>query len=106
MTRTKTSVTTKKNEKTLKQGKVLGSQSKLFRTTKQRVMKSLLYSFSDRRKNKYDQLWINRINCGLKISAGIKHKYNTFIHYLKKHKFLLNKKLTSNVNLKDEICFY
>jgi large subunit ribosomal protein L20 len=110
MSRTKTSITTKKKrKKTLLQAKgFYGSQSKLFRITKQRVMKSLLYSFSDRRKNKnvIRQLWINRINIALKTYINVKHKYNIFINSLKKTNIHINKKLIPSITLEDKKCFY
>lgn len=81
-----------------------GSQSKLFRTTNQRALKSLKYSYFDRRKKKriFKNIWIRRINAASRI---FKISYNKFISKLKTEKIILNKKILSEIILKDKKTF-
>jgi large subunit ribosomal protein L20 len=77
-----------------------GSHSKLFKTANQQIMKSLSYSYADRRKKKADfkSLWIKRINLAARLE-GI--PYHKFINEAKKNKIILNKKVLSEIILKD-----
>lgn len=81
-----------------------GSHSKLFRTANQQAMKSLQYAYFDRRKKKrnYKSIWIRRINAASRI---IGKSYNTLIHILKKQKIQLNKKILSELIVKDQKVF-
>jgi large subunit ribosomal protein L20 len=73
-----------------------GSHSTLFRTANQRSLKALSSSYSDRRKKKrqYRRLWIRRINAGSR-PAGL--TYSRFMHYLKVHCVVLNRKMLSQL---------
>ncbi len=77
-----------------------GSHSKLFRTANQQRMKSLQRSFYDRKKKKRNLkvLWIKRINA---ISKKLNSSYNKFIYLLKEKKIIINKKIISEIALKD-----
>lgn len=81
-----------------------GSQSKLFRTVNQRALKALKYSYFDRRKKKrvLKSIWIRRINAASRYS-GI--SYHKLMNNLKNEKIILNKKMLSEIILKDEKTF-
>jgi len=63
-----------------------GAHSRLFRPTKQQIMKALVSSKRDRNKRKRDfrKLWISRINAAVR-KQGI--SYSRFIHKLYQSKF-------------------
>jgi large subunit ribosomal protein L20 len=106
MTRVKTGkIRRLSHKKTLKLAEgFYGSQSKLFRTANQRVMKAHLYAYTDRKKNKrnFKTLWIIRIN-----SAGRQFgiSYHKIIYKLKSKKVKLNKKILSQIILQDNQVF-
>jgi large subunit ribosomal protein L20 len=81
-----------------------GSQSRLFRTANQRILKSQYYSYVDRKKNKriFRNLWIIRINAASRL-LGL--SYNKIINNLKKNKILLNRKILSEIILRDQEIF-
>jgi len=81
-----------------------GSSSKLFRPAQQQTMKALTYSYRDRqqRKRQFCGLWISRINAAVRTSGM---NYSTFRTQLKKSKILLNRKVLSQVALRDEQAF-
>jgi large subunit ribosomal protein L20 len=102
MTRVKRgSVARKRRDKILNLAKGFrGSHSKLFQTSNQQVMKSLKYSYADRRKkkNQFKKLWIQRINAATRL---INLPYSKFIAKLKMSKINLNKKILSKITLID-----
>lgn len=77
-----------------------GSSSLLFRTAKQQNMKALRYSYRDRnnRKREFRSLWITRINAAVR-SYGL--SYSKFVHYLKGSNAPLNRKMLSQLALRD-----
>jgi large subunit ribosomal protein L20 len=81
-----------------------GSSSRLFRTAQQQTMKALRYAYRDRqqRKREYSSLWVSRLNAATRIH-GI--NYNNFRHQLKKSGILLNRKVLSQVALRDQEAF-
>jgi large subunit ribosomal protein L20 len=81
-----------------------GSSSRLFRTAQQQTMKALRYAYRDRqqRKREYSSLWVSRLNAATRIH-GI--NYNNFRHQLKKSGVLLNRKVLSQVALRDQEAF-
>jgi large subunit ribosomal protein L20 len=81
-----------------------GSSSRLFRTAQQQTMKALRYAYRDRqqRKREYSSLWVSRLNAAARIH-GL--NYNNFRHQLKKSGILLNKKVLSQVALRDQEAF-
>nr|YP_009145490.1 ribosomal protein L20 [Monomorphina parapyrum]AKL78963.1 ribosomal protein L20 [Monomorphina parapyrum] len=102
MTRVKRgSVARKRREKILDLAKGFrGSHSKLFQTSNQQVMKSLRYSYADRRKkkNQFKRLWIQRINSAARTQNL---PYNKFVSKLKISKINLNKKILSKISYID-----
>nr|YP_010700272.1 ribosomal protein L20 [Euglena undulata]WCH63416.1 ribosomal protein L20 [Euglena undulata] len=102
MTRVKRGfVAKKRRKKILKLTKGFrGSHSKLFQTANQQMMKALRYSYFDRKKKKNQnrQIWIRRINATSR-SFGI--PYNKLMNKIKNDKISLNKKVLSEIILKD-----
>lgn len=107
MTRVKRAfVSRKRHKKVIQSNKgFTGSHSKLFKVANQEYMKSLIYSYADRRKKKRDfrSLWIKKINAALKKSSTI--KYNHLISKLKKLNIALNKKILANISSNDKKTF-
>nr|YP_009455894.1 ribosomal protein L20 [Chlorella heliozoae]AST08706.1 ribosomal protein L20 [Chlorella heliozoae] len=81
-----------------------GSSSKLFRTAQQRTMKALSYSYRDRqqKKREFCGLWITRLNAAAR-SHGV--NYSEFRHELKKAGIQINRKVLSQVALRDQQAF-
>ena len=81
-----------------------GSSSKLFRTAQQQTMKALSYSYRDRqqRKREFCGLWITRLNAAARLHG---FNYNEFRHELKKTGIQLNRKILSQVALRDQQAF-
>ena len=102
MARVKGAVNAKKNHKAiLKQAKgYFGGKSRLFRTAKQAVMKSLNYAYIGRKTRKRDfrQLWIARINAAARANGM---NYSTFISGLKKANVEVNRKMLSEIAIND-----
>ena len=106
MTRVKRgNVARKRRKKILKltQG-FRGSSSTLFRTANQRALKALHYSYRDRhqRKREFRNLWITRINAASR-KYGI--NYNQLIHSLKNSNMFLNRKILSQLAIRDKESF-
>lgn len=102
MTRVKRgSIAVKRRKKVIQLAKGFrGSHSRLFIASNQQTMKALQYSYFDRRKkkNNFKKIWITRINglCKLKGTS-----YSKLINKIKKNKILLNKKILSEIIIKD-----
>ena len=81
-----------------------GSSSILFRTAKQQNMKALRYSYRDRnqRKREFRHLWITRMSAALRV---YRIRYSKFICALKKSKCVLNRKMLSQLALRDSQAF-
>ena len=95
----------KKHKKILKQAKgYYGAASKLYRTAKQAVEKGLLYNYRDGRKRRIEfrALWIARINAAARIN-GI--SYSKFISGLIKNNIQLDRKMLSELAVKDPNAF-
>lgn len=77
-----------------------GSHSRLFTAANQQNMKALRYSYFDRRKkkSKFKNAWIRRINAASRIYGS---SYNKSINGIKKEKILLNKKILSEIIIHD-----
>lgn len=103
MTRTKGGFITKKHHKKIIKftSGFYNSQSRLFKTANQEYMRSLRYSYIDRKNKKNDmrKLWIKQINITAKLRETT---YSTVINKLKKNKIILNKKILSKLCLNDE----
>lgn len=106
MTRVKRgNVARKRRKKILNLAKgFTGSHSKLFRTAKQQVLKSLKYSYIGRKNKKryYRQLWIVRINAAVK---KYNINYSQLISCLKKSNIALNRKMLSQLAILDNQAF-
>lgn len=106
MPRTTTTVATRKShKKILKQAKGgWGGRSRLYRTAKETVARSLAYATRDRRvrKREFRNLWIARINAGAK-KLGI--SYSRFINGLKKASIKLDRKMLAEIAVRDKKTF-
>mgnify|MGYP000492496070 FL=1 len=106
MARVKGALATRKRRKrVLKLAKgYRGAKSKLFRTAKQAVMKSLVYSYTGRklRKRDFRKLWITRISAAAKMN-GI--NYSRFMNGLKKANIDMNRKMLSEIAIADPKAF-
>ena len=81
-----------------------GASSVLFRTAKQQTMKALRYSYRDRnqRKRQFRSLWITRINAQSR-ATGL--TYNEFMSSLRNNNVILNRKMLSQLAIKDAQAF-
>jgi large subunit ribosomal protein L20 len=81
-----------------------GKRSKLFRTAKDQVMKSLRYAYRDRRNKKRDfrSLWIARISAACRAEGMT---YSRFINGLLRANIQLNRKALSNLAIEDSGAF-
>ncbi len=81
-----------------------GGRSRLLRTAKESLRRSLYYSWRDRRAKKRTmrRLWIVRINARLK-EKGL--SYNKFIAGLKKAKINLDRKVLADLAVNDRAAF-
>lgn len=106
MARVKGGVTTRKRHKRiLKLAKgYRGNKSKAFRTAKQAVIKSLVYSYAGRKQKKreFRQLWIARISAQAKMN-GI--NYSRFMNGLKKAGIEINRKMLAEIAVSDKEAF-
>jgi large subunit ribosomal protein L20 len=106
MARTKHSVAShKRRKKVLKQAKgFVGGRSKLYRSAKEAVNRSLAYAFRDRRARKRDfrKLWIARINAAARLNGM---SYSRFISGLKKSNVEINRKVLAEMAVNDSEAF-
>jgi large subunit ribosomal protein L20 len=77
-----------------------GGRSKLYRTAKETLIKSLQYVYRDRRTKKRDfrSLWISRINAAARLNGM---SYSTFISGLRKAEIEINRKTLAEIALHD-----
>lgn len=95
----------KKKKKIFKMVKgARGGRSKLYRTAKEQMMRSLAYSYRDRKTKKraFRSLWIIRINAQAE-KYGL--SYNRFINGLKKAGIILDRKILADLAVSDEVAF-
>ena len=80
------------------------SRHRLFRIANEAMMKSLWYSYRDRRNRKRDlrRLWIARINAAARMN-GI--TYSRLIHGLKQSGITLNRKMLADLAVRDPQAF-
>jgi large subunit ribosomal protein L20 len=73
-----------------------GARSRLYKTAKQSNIKSLQYSFRDRknRKRSFRSLWIARINAA---AVTLDISYSSLINSLNKKEIILNRKILSDM---------
>jgi large subunit ribosomal protein L20 len=81
-----------------------GGKSRLFRSATESVDKGLTYAYTGRKNRKRDfrQLWIARISAAVR-SQGL--TYGRFISALKKANVLLDRKVLSDMAIKDSAGF-
>lgn len=81
-----------------------GSKHLLFRRANEAMLKSLWYSFRDRRTRKRDlrKLWIVRINAAARIN-GI--TYSRLMYHLRKSNIDLNRKMLADIAVRDPQAF-
>ena len=77
-----------------------GGRSRLYRTAKETLIKSLQYVYRDRRTKKRDfrSLWISRINAAARLNGM---SYSTFISGLRKADVEINRKALADIALHD-----
>jgi len=95
----------KRRKKVLKYAKgYFGNKSKLYRYAKEAVQHAWQYAYAARRKKKGDRrsLWIIRLNAACR-NAGI--TYSRFIEGLKAANILLDRKVLSDIAIRDEVAF-
>jgi len=95
----------KRRKKVLKYAKgYFGNKSKLFRYAKEAVQHAWQYAYAARRKKKGDfrGLWIVRLNAACR-NAGI--SYSRFIEGLKAANIELDRKILSDLAIRDEVAF-
>ncbi|HFJ9461546.1 TPA: 50S ribosomal protein L20 [Bacillus cereus] len=98
-------VTRQRRKKVIKLAKgYYGSKNTLFKVANQQVMKSLMYSFRDRRQKKRDfrKLWITRINAAARMN-GL--SYSRLMHGLKNAGIEVNRKMLADLAVHDEKAF-
>ena len=95
----------KRRKKVLKYAKgYFGNKSKLYRYAKDAVQHAWQYAYAARRKKKGDfrGLWIVRLNAACR-NAGI--SYSRFIEGLKAANIVLDRKVMSDLAIRDEVAF-
>jgi large subunit ribosomal protein L20 len=106
MARVKTGVVRRqKHKKVLKLTKgQFGTKSKLFRRANEAMMKSLWYSYRDRRVRRRDlrRLWIARINAAARLNGTT---YSRLIHAMKVTDIKLNRKMLADMAVRDPEAF-
>ncbi|CAM3659673.1 50S ribosomal protein L20 [Erysipelothrix urinaevulpis] len=102
MPRTKTSVPSRaRRKKTLKLAKgYYGSKHTLYRTANEQVMRSLRYSYRDRKQLKREmrKLWITRINAAARMNDM---SYSQLMHGLRLANVTINRKMLSEIAIHD-----
>jgi large subunit ribosomal protein L20 len=106
MARVKTGIVRRRrHKKILKLTKgQFGTRSKLYRRANEAMLKSLWYSYRDRRTRRRDlrRLWISRINAAARLNGTT---YSRLIHALKKSDISLNRKMLADLAVRDPDVF-
>jgi large subunit ribosomal protein L20 len=81
-----------------------GSRHLLFRRAQQAILKSLWYSYRDRRVRRRDlrKLWITRINAAARLNG---YTYSMLIHAMKTANIDLNRKMLADMAVRDPKAF-
>jgi large subunit ribosomal protein L20 len=81
-----------------------GTRGRLFRRSNEAMLKSLFYSYRDRRARRGDmrRLWITRVNAGARLN-GL--SYSRFIHGLKLAGVELDRKALADIAVRDPETF-
>lgn len=106
MTRVKTGTHRRKqHKKILKITKgQFGTRSRLFRRANEAMLKSLWYSYRDRRTRRRDlrRLWIARINAAARLNGTT---YSRLIHSLKQAQIGINRKMLADLAVRNPEAF-
>lgn len=106
MTRIKTGPFRRQHhKKILKMNKgQFGTRHRLFKRANEAMLKSLWYSYRDRRNRKRDlrRLWIARINAAARLNGTT---YSRMIHGMKSANILLNRKMLADLAVRDPQAF-
>jgi len=97
--------TKRRRKKVLKRAKgFTGGESKLYRRANQAVIRSLQYSYRDRRNKKRDfrRLWITRINAAARMNGM---SYSRFMDGLQKAGVDINRKVLAELAVNDQEAF-
>ncbi|WP_458659036.1 50S ribosomal protein L20 [Candidatus Vidania fulgoroideorum] len=87
----------KKHKKIIKKTKgFIGRRKNVYKISKQAYLKSLIYSYRDRKKNKsnFRKKWIKHIGFHL---TNMNTNYNSFFNILKKKNIKINRKMIYNL---------
>ena len=98
-------MTHKRHKKVLRQAQGFwGARSRLFKTAKEAVMRSLRYAYRDRRvrKREFRRLWITRISAACRANGM---SYSRFMEGITKAGIVLDRKTLSEVAIHDEQAF-
>jgi large subunit ribosomal protein L20 len=81
-----------------------GTRHRLYKRANEAMLKSLWYSYRDRRQRKRDlrHLWIARINAAARLN-GI--SYSRLIHGMKSAKVAINRKMLADLAVRDPQAF-
>ncbi len=81
-----------------------GTRHRLFRRANEAMLKSLWYSYRDRRQRKRDlrKLWIARINAAARLNGTT---YSRLIHGMKEAQITLNRKMLADLAVRDPQVF-
>jgi large subunit ribosomal protein L20 len=81
-----------------------GSRHRLFRRANEAMLKSLWYSYRDRRMRKRDlrKLWIARINAAARQNGTT---YSRLIHGMKENQITINRKILADLAVRDPKAF-
>ena len=81
-----------------------GTRSRLFRRANETMLKSMWYSYRDRRNRKRDlrKLWITRINAAARANGLA---YSKFIYGMKQANIQLNRKMLADLAVKNPEAF-
>lgn len=81
-----------------------GSRHRLFRRANEAMLKSLWYSYRDRRTRKRDlrSLWIARINAAARQNGT---SYSRLIHNMKENQITINRKMLADLAVRDPQAF-
>ena len=81
-----------------------GTRHRLFRRANEAMLKSLWYSYRDRRVRKRDlrKLWIARINAAARLNGTT---YSRLVHGLKTNQIALNRKMLADLAVRDPKTF-
>lgn len=81
-----------------------GTRHRLFRRANEAMLKSLWYSYRDRRVRKRDlrKLWIARINAAARLNGTT---YSRLIHGMKDSQIVINRKILADLAVRDPKTF-